>query len=158
MSFSNLAKSILPMQMKWFSGLLFLLLSCVPAALWGQSVTGKWKTIDDETGEERSVIELYMKGDALFGKVLRVFPRKGGEPDPSCDECPPDDPRHKKKVIGMDILRNMKNQGDYFGGGDILDPKVGKVYKCRLWLEGEDLKVRGYWGLFYRTQTWKRVK
>jgi uncharacterized protein (DUF2147 family) len=145
------------MQKKLSSGVLILFLSFVSVGLSGQSVTGKWKTIDDETGEERSIVELYEKGGAIFGKVMRVFPRKGGDPDPSCDECPPEDPRHKKKVIGMDIIRNMKDEGDYFGGGDILDPKVGKVYKCRLWLEGKDLKVRGYWGLFYRTQTWKRV-
>lgn len=146
------------MKVKSFAGFLFLLVFCIPAITWAQSVTGKWKTIDDETGEERSIVEIYRKGDALFGKVLRVFPREGGDPDPVCDQCPEDDVRYRKKVIGMDIIRNMKDEGDYYGGGDILDPKVGKVYKCRLWLEGQDLKVRGYWGLFYRTQTWKRLK
>lgn len=145
------------MQINWFSTLILLLAVSSPTALWGQTITGKWMTIDDETGEERSIIEIYQKGDLLFGKVLRAFPKKGNDQDPSCDKCPPDDPRHKKKVVGMDIIRNMKKQGDYYGGGDILDPGVGKIYKCKMWLEGKDLKVRGYWGVFYRTQTWKRL-
>ncbi|MEQ9415709.1 MAG: DUF2147 domain-containing protein, partial [Cyclobacteriaceae bacterium] len=47
---------------------------------------------------------------------------------------------------------------DGYSGGTILDPKVGKIYRCRLWIEGDNLKVRGYWGPFYRTQTWDRFE
>jgi uncharacterized protein (DUF2147 family) len=35
-----------------------------------------------------------------------------------------------------------------------MDPDDGKVYKSEVWLEDGKLKVRGYLGLFYRTQTW----
>ena len=39
-------------------------------------------------------------------------------------------------------------------GGTILDPGDGKVYKAEIWIEDGKLKVRGYLGPFYKTQTW----
>lgn len=36
------------------------------------------------------------------------------------------------------------------------NPKNGKTYKCSIWLDGSKLKVSGYLGVFYETQTWKR--
>ena len=123
----------------------------------GQSITGKWKTIDDETGDQTSIVDIYERSGKIFGKIVKIFPKPGDDADPICNECPEDDPRYKKKVIGMEIIREMKREGEHFANGDILDPKIGKIYRCKLWLEGKDLKVRGYWGPFYRTQTWKKV-
>ncbi len=57
----------------------------------------------------------------------------------------------------MEIVQNMKKSGGEYSDGQILDPQNGRVYNCRIWLEGNDLKVRGYWGPFYRTQTWKKA-
>ncbi|HEX5169320.1 MAG TPA: DUF2147 domain-containing protein [Cyclobacteriaceae bacterium] len=62
-----------------------------------------------------------------------------------------------KKIIGMKILRDLIEADEDYLEGNILDPEVGKVYRCKIWLEEGDLKVRGYWGPFYRTQTWKKV-
>ena len=39
-----------------------------------------------------------------------------------------------------------------------MDPEDGKVYRAELWAEGGALKVRGYLGPFYRTQTWVKAK
>jgi uncharacterized protein (DUF2147 family) len=119
-------------------------------------VFGKWTTIDDETDEPKSVVDIYEKNGEVFGKIVKLFRKPGEDPDPICDDCDEDDPRHNKKVIGMDILLSMKKDGDEYAGGTILDPKIGKVYRCRIWREGNELKVRGYWGPFFRTQTWKR--
>jgi uncharacterized protein (DUF2147 family) len=132
--------------------LLFLTLS-----LHGQNILGKWKTIDDETGVEKSIVEIFEKEGKVFGKVIRIFPASGEDPDPVCDECEDDDPRFKKKIIGMEIITGMKRSDDQYEDGEILDPENGKVYRCKLWLEGSALKVRGYWGPFYRTQTWKKA-
>jgi uncharacterized protein (DUF2147 family) len=52
----------------------------------------------------------------------------------------------------------MVKDEDEYADGEILDPNNGKIYRCKLWLEGKDLKLRGYLGPFYRTQTWVRVK
>jgi uncharacterized protein (DUF2147 family) len=58
----------------------------------------------------------------------------------------------------MEILKDMKKTGTEFSEGTILDPKNGKIYNCKIWIENGDLKLRGYWGPFYRTQTWKRAE
>jgi hypothetical protein len=78
-----------------------LLLSCF--FVQGQSIIGKWKTIDDNTGEERSVVEIYEKGGKVYGKIIKLFRKPGEDPDPICDECDADDARYKKKIIGMEI-------------------------------------------------------
>lgn len=122
-----------------------------------QSITGRWTTIDDDSGEEKSIVEIAERGGKFYGKVVKIFVKPGDDPDPVCKDCPSDDTRHNKKIIGMEIIRDLKKSGDEYADGDILDPEIGKVYRCKLWIEGEDLKVRGYWGPFFRTQTWKRV-
>ena len=133
-----------------------LLLFTVTTAF-GQTITGKWKTIDDNTGEAKSIVEIFEKDGKFYGKVVKIFLEPNEDPDPVCDECEKDDPRYKKKIIGMEIIKALEKDDKEYSGGNILDPENGKVYRCRLWVEGDDLMVRGYWGPFFRTQTWKRA-
>jgi uncharacterized protein (DUF2147 family) len=133
------------------------LLAFAIVSLQAQSITGRWKTIDDESGEGRSIVEIFERDGKYFGKVIRIFTKPGEEPDPVCKECPEDDARYEKKVIGMEILRNMEKVNDYYDEGDILDPEIGKIYRCKVWIEGNTLKVRGFWAPFYRTQTWQQA-
>lgn len=143
------------MLMKPFKFALFgVLMSFFPLNA-NTQVLGKWTTIDDETGKPRSIVEIFERGGNLFGRILTIYPEPGKSPDPICTACDPADPRYKTKVKGMEIIRNMKKDGSEYAGGDILDPKSGKVYRCKLWVEGKELKVRGYLGPFFRTQTWK---
>ena len=121
----------------------------------GQSITGKWKTIDDETGKPRSIVEVYEKEGKVFGKIIELFREPDEDPDPICEECT--DYRKDKKVIGMEIISDMKAKGDEYVDGEILDPENGKIYKCKLWVEEGNLKVRGYLYFLYRTQTWLPV-
>jgi uncharacterized protein (DUF2147 family) len=132
----------------------FLLIS---ASLHSQAIIGKWKTIDDNTGEERSIVEIYEKGGQVYGRIIKLYRKPGEDPDPICDDCDKGDSRHNKKIIGMEIITGMKKTGNGYEGGEILDPESGKVYRCKLWIENNELQVRGYWGPFFRTQTWKKV-
>ena len=54
----------------------------------------------------------------------------------------------------MEILRDMKKSDSEYSEGTILDPNNGKIYRCKIWIEDNNLKLRGYWGPFFRTQTW----
>ena len=119
------------------------------------SILGKWTTVDDASGEEKSIIEIFERNGQVYGKIVKIFTTE--DPDPICDKCPEDDPRHKKKIIGMEIIQNMQKDANEYSQGTILDPENGRIYRCRLWTEADGLKVRGYWGPFYRTQTWKKV-
>jgi len=118
------------------------------------TIVGKWKTIDDETNEAKSIVEIVEKNGKYYGKIVKLFLAPGEDPDPVCEECDSEDDRYRKKVIGMEILKDMMKTGAEYSEGNILDPKNGKIYSCKIWLEGNNLKLRGYWGPFFRTQTW----
>lgn len=117
-----------------------------------QGVIGKWKTIDDETGKARSVVEIYEKNGKLYGKVIKLFRDPGEDQNPVCSKC--EDDRKGKRIIGMEIMRDMVKDGNEYEDGTILDPKSGSVYDCKIWVEDGKLQVRGYIAFLFRTQTW----
>ncbi len=131
----------------------FLMMSTVSFS----QIEGKWKTIDDETGEEKSIVEIWKAQDGLYyGKIIKLFDET--KQNDVCDECDKDDPRYNKPIIGMVIIRKMeKVEDNEWDEGDILDPANGKVYECKMWRDGKNLQVRGYigWSLIGRSQTWK---
>lgn len=132
-----------------------LLLSCL--SVQAQTIIGKWKSFDDKTGELKSIVEIFERGSKIYGKIVKTFPKPGADADPICTKCPTNDERFNKKIIGMEIMKGLVKDGDEYEDGHILDPEIGKIYRCKIWLEGEEVKVRGYLGPFYRTQTWQRV-
>lgn len=140
-----------PNAMKYLSVFILLLSFELSNA---QSVLGKWKTIDDETNEPKSIVEIFERAGKVHGRIVKLFRKPGEAQDPVCDKCDAEDSRYKKKVIGMEIMKNMVKDDDEYADGEILDPNNGKVYRCKIWLEGKGLKLRGYIGPFYRTQTW----
>ncbi len=124
----------------------------------GSSIVGKWKTIDDKTNEPKSIVEIFEKDGKYFGQIKELFIKPGEDPDPTCDKCADDDPRKDQPTKGMIIIKDMIQDGDGYGDGTILDPKNGKIYTCKLWIEEGKLMVRGYIAFFFRTQTWHKVK
>ena len=122
-----------------------------------QDVFGTWKTIDDVSGEAKSILEIYEKDGKVYGKVVQIL--TVGQEDALCTECTGDD--NGKPIKDLVIIRGLKKDGDVYEDGKILDPENGKEYKCYIELEEKDkLKVRGYIGfsLLGRTQYWYRVK
>ncbi|MCK6433206.1 MAG: DUF2147 domain-containing protein [Burkholderiaceae bacterium] len=119
---------------------------------------GLWKTIDDETKQEKSYVRITEAGGALSGRIEKIL--DPAKQDSKCDKCA--DERKDQPVVGMTIIRNAKPDDDkeHWEGGDILDPNNGKVYRLRLKpLDGgKKLEVRGYIGPFYRNQQWIRVE
>jgi uncharacterized protein (DUF2147 family) len=140
--------------MKIFFALLVFSTACYAQV----SIIGKWKTVDDHTGKERSIVDIFEKGGKVYGKITKLYREKSEDPDPICEECEESDDRYRKKIIGMEIIRDMKKAGNELSEGTIMDPKNGKIYRCKIWVEGNELKVKGYLGPFYRTQTWQAAK
>ncbi len=122
------------------------------------SIVGKWKTIDDKTNEPKSIVQIYEKDGKYFGQIKELFRKPGEDPYPVCDKCPDDDVRKDQPTKGMVIIKDLVQKGEKYEGGTILDPKEGKIYTCKLWVDGEKLMVRGYIAFFFRTQTWLRVE
>lgn len=123
--------------------------------IYAQSIAGLWQTIDDETGNAVSQVEISEKNGKFYGKVVKLLPAATVT---TCDKCEGED--KGRPIEGMQILWDMKPYKDYWSYGKIMDPKSANTYKCSIWLEGDKLKVRGYIGvsLIGRNQVWHKVK
>ncbi len=138
--------------------LVALTLVIVSVALFAQGgdIVGKWTTVDDESGKPKSIVEIFKSSDGLYyGKIVQLLQKPENE---TCIACKDD--RRNKPLIGLEIIRGLKKEGDNFTGGTITDPKTGKSYKCTITRSGDKLNVRGYIGisLVGRTQTWTVLK
>lgn len=142
------------MKKEFISLLVFLLLGYFSSA---QSILGKWKSVDDESGETESIIEIYKNSDGrIAGKIVKLLVVPENE---NCIKCKGE--LKDKPLIGLQIIDNMAIRGYKYTGGTIVDPKTGNQYKCILQeLENDKLKVRGFLGIeaLGRTQYWFRVK
>ncbi|MCU7615158.1 DUF2147 domain-containing protein [Chryseobacterium sp. GMJ5] len=118
-------------------------------------IEGKWKTIDDETKQAKSIVEIFKKSDGkYYGKVSQLLIKPA---NPNCVGCKDD--RKGKPILGMEIIRGLEKDGAEFTDGTITDPKTGKTYKCTITRIGDKLNVRGYMGvsILGRTQVWQKV-
>jgi len=132
------------------------LISTLAAA--AENPVGLWRTIDDKSGKEKSLVRVTESNGQLQLTIEKIFREPGEDPNPLCDKCPGE--KKNKPVIGMQIGNGLKKDGDVWSGGEILDPQNGKTYKCKVWLEdkGKKLNVRGFIGVSVlgRTQVWLR--
>jgi len=130
---------------------LLVLFTCTATAH-AQAIAGRWSTVDDNTGKPKAVVEITVKEGTATGRIVDLYDKtKWGK---ACTKCTDD--RKGLRIVGLEIIRGMRANGDTWSGGTILDPENGKVYDCKLWMENDQLKVRGYVAFFYRTQTWVR--
>ena len=124
------------------------------------SPEGLWRTIDDESGEARSLVRIQRAGSALVGTVETIIDPE--RRDATCELC--EDDRQDQPIQGMQIIRAVNPVADdgVWRDGNILDPSKGKIYKLNMSLAegGAKLEVRGFIGfsLLGRTQIWERVE
>jgi uncharacterized protein (DUF2147 family) len=125
-----------------------------------QTPVGMWRTIDDETGEARSIVEIYEEDGALHGKIVEILPEGRS---PVCEIC--EGEYEGRNLIGAVILEGMERDGDEWDDGKITDPKNGKTYNAKMSLaDPNTLDVRGFikvplmGSAIGRTQTWYRVQ
>lgn len=135
---------------------LILALALLPlTAIANDDATGRWKTIDDETGQPKSIVEISQAADgSLTGTVVEILQSDRG-PDPVCDQCTGS--RKDQPIRGMTILWGLKQDGDGWSGGTILDPAKGKTYRSKAeLLDSDRLGVSGCIAFFCRQQVWQR--
>lgn len=127
------------------------------------SPIGTWKTIDDKTKKDKSIVKIWIENDKLTGTILKVFPEPGKDPNPICSKCSGE--KKDQKIQGMTFMWDfVKNEnGNKWTEGNILDPGDGKTYHCEITLsqDGKTIDVYGYIRLLFkigRHQTWKRVE
>lgn len=121
----------------------------------GDSPVGTWKSIDDETHQAKALIQISADANGvLSGKIVKLLQH----PDAVCEKC--EGALKGKPDLGMTILWGLKNEGENWSGGRILDPKSGKIYSAKMKLVegGKKLEVRGFIGISMlgRSQVWER--
>ncbi len=141
---------------------LLAVLPAAAAAAGADDVLGAW-----DNAEKDAKIEVFRCGEAYCGRIvwLKVPDYPEGSTDgapgtPKLDHNNPDAELRKLPVIGLQIVRGFRHDGDdRWTGGTVYDPKNGKTYKGRMTLVAPDrLDLRGYIGisLIGRTTTWTR--
>jgi Uncharacterized protein conserved in bacteria (DUF2147) len=143
------------------AGLLVALLAGVnPAAAGDPSVSGLWQKLDEQTNKSVGWFLFTEGSDGSYqGMIAKLFLRPGDPPNQTCSACKDD--RKDMALLGLPLIRNMKQNGLYYEGGNILDPRDGNVYNAVMTLsqDGQTLTVRGYLGiqLFGRDEIWYRL-
>lgn len=140
---------------QWKPLLVFVMMTLLIPFAKAQSPAGNWTTIDDQTGKKRSVVHLSVSGNTLNGTIVKVYPQPGDTG--MCNNCP--GAFKGKPVKGLTFLWGLKDEGNgTWSGGQVIDPKTGKIYKAKITVNGNKLNVRAYVGvsLLGRTQTWVR--
>jgi uncharacterized protein (DUF2147 family) len=123
---------------------------------------GLWKTIDDSSKVEKSLVRITEANGVYSGRIEKILD-PAAKPDAVCDECTGE--LKGKPIVGLTILRGIKKSAETEGqwdGGTVFDPNNGKTYKARLKPseDGKKLEMRGYIGtpMFGRSQVWVRVE
>ncbi len=122
------------------------------------SIEGVWRTVDDGTGESKSNIKIFKENNKYYGRIITLL-RPKADQNAKCKNC--SGSYANQPILNMVILRDLELANGDYKNGHILDPENGKDYNCKAWLNKEnpdELKLRGYVSVFYRTQTWYRVK
>ena len=120
-------------------------------------ILGDWKTVDDKTGDNFSIVTIYKGTDGLYyGKVAKMLV---GPPNLKCDQCKGED--YNKPLEGLVIIRGMSydKEKNQLVGGKVLDPESGKFYYGKIYPKDGKLVLRGSLdkrGVLGRNQTWIR--
>jgi len=122
------------------------------------AITGFYKTIDDSTGNPRSIVALYTYEDLIGGRIVALFDEDG-----NISETILAPSRQARRVTGtphiagLDIIWGVHADDTTRRGGRIMDPQSGSIYRVTIREDGDTLRVRGSLGPIGRTQTWHVV-
>lgn len=118
-------------------------------------VIGFWKTIDEHSGKARSVVAIYGFNGKYYGRIIGTYDDNGNIKDSIYD------PKERAPGVignpyysGLDIIWDLKSDGQKYTNGEILDPQKGRIYGAELWNKDGKLVVRGKILFFGRNQTW----
>jgi uncharacterized protein (DUF2147 family) len=133
--------------------------AALPSRAQEPTAAGLWQKLDEDT-KKPVIWFLFVDRGAVFeGYAVKVFTQPGEDPNPVCTRCTDD--RKGMPLLGLPMIRDMKRSGPRYEGGNILDPRDGRVYSAVMTLSPDNrtLTLRGYLGfeLLGKNDIWYRV-
>lgn len=125
-----------------YIGTLAALCVTLSASVFAQTATpvGTWQTIDDQTGKPKAIIQITDDGSGhLSGRVVRGI-GEFDHPERRCTACT--DELKDQLIKGMTIITGMRQDGDSWDGGQILDPAANST-SARCEAGGRQAEARG---------------
>lgn len=126
-----------------------------------QRLSGHWRAIDAETETAYAVIEFVQAADGTFSGFVRTLLQGPEQPAPAqtCDKCT--GARKGAPVVGMEVIWNLRPDGERFVDGSVIDPDSGRIFRCRVRVidrgERMDLTVYERFAIFGFTERWVRT-
>jgi len=119
-------------------------------------ILGDWLTVDDKTGQNYAVVNIYKADDGkYYGQITKML--IPGTEKEKCVLCTDED--KDQPIQGMVIIRGMTEKDGALVGGKVLDPESGKFYYGKISIDNGRLKLRGSLdraGILGRSQYWNR--
>lgn len=138
---------------------LIILMAIFSLSAWAQKADAILGTWSNPNGQDHILI--FKRGDKFFGKLDWIKFPNDERGKPKTDKNNPDPALRSRPDLGLELLKDFTYDGDnVYSGGTVYDPKNGKTYSCKMTLEGNSLKIRGYVGisLLGRSVIFTRIK
>lgn len=122
--------------------------------IFAQDIIGFWKSYDDK-GKPQIIVAVYEYQEKYYGRVIGSFGKDGALNDTIYAPI-----NRTKRLVGdpyycgIDFIWDLQKKGNKYSGGEILDPRKGKVYNVEMWRRNENLIVRGKLLCFGKSLTW----
>lgn len=127
-----------------------------------EPLLGKWHALDDDSPLGiASIVELYLQGDRLSGRIIKTVDASGNELHPVCENCTGE--LRGKPIKGMQFIWSLRKQGNKWVDGHVIDlrsgPTQGFEASCDLSMVDSKAVLHGYIGIraFGKSNQWSRI-